>query len=711
MASIGLIVGATVHVVQNLGRGSIIVAVRGGHVALGRGEASKLEVEVAETQDAGASRRTSVKVALAGQPNAGKSTVFNALTGLSQHVGNWPGKTVERKAGRCKRGDTMFEIVDLPGTYSLTANSVEERIARDHILNEHPDVVVDIVDVSALERSLYLLCELLALPVPVVVGLNMLDVAEQYGIRVEPHVLEAALGLPVVPMIASEKQGVEDLILAVERVALRRSTYAPQRPQIREDHTDVLARVQAIVARQKTIPYPASWVALKLLEGDDQITKMMREHLGEADWADVHKVLKEHEDAILAIVGGRYEWIERMVRAAITRPRAGQITLTERVDRVATHPVWGLTALLGVLGMVFWLTYGIGAPLQRWMDEQLIQAGGNELRAALSSAPWWVTGLLTNGVLAGAGMVFTFLPILLIFFTVMGLFESVGYMARAAYVMDRFMHWMGLHGKSFVPLCVACGCNVPGVLCTRTIDSPRARLLTILLTPLVPCTARLAVLAVLAPIFFGPYALWASVGLIALNLLLLMATGFALHKFVLAGEHVAFIMELPLYHLPNARAVGLSVWHRLLEFLKNAGGIIVVVSVLVWVFSALPHGDLETSYLASFGRFLTPVGAWMGLDWRMMVALLTSVVAKENTVATLGVLYNGNGLGALASSITSAAAFAFLVVQLTFVPCVATVVSIRQETRSWWWTATSVGLLLILSLTAGVIAFQVGHLL
>ncbi len=709
MAALGFTVEAEVEVTQNLGRGAIIVAVRGTEVALGRDEAARVQVQVMPVEAQPEALPSVIKVALAGQPNAGKSTVFNLLTGLSQHVGNWPGKTVEYKSGLYQHGDSALQIVDLPGTYSLTANSLEERIARDYILTEQPDVVVDIVDASALERNLYLLCELLALPAPVVLGLNMMDVAEQQGFHVEPNVLEAALGLPVVPMVATRNKGVEDLVEAIEDVARGRGDYAPQRPAIRQDHKAVLAQLQQMVAGHTPAPYPPNWVALKLLEGDAQITQMMRERLGEADWARVHEILKAHEDAILAIAGGRYEWIERMVRAAVTRPRAGQITLTERVDRFATHPAWGLMLLLGVLGVVFWLTYSVGAPLQRWLNEQLVLAGPAAVRTALTGAPWWLTGLLTDGVLAGAGTVVTFLPILLVFFVALGLLEDIGYMARAAYITDRFMHWMGLHGKSFLPLCLGMGCNVPGVLCSRIIDSPRARLLTILLTPLVPCPARLAVLAVLAPLFFGAAAVWVSVGVIGLNLLLLMGIGFALHELVLGGEHVAFIMEMPLYHLPNARTIGISVWQRVLEFLKKAGGVIVVVSALVWLLSVLPHGKLESSYLANTGRLLVPFGAWMGLDWRMIVALLTSVVAKENTIATLGVLYQGDGLRALAAAITPAAALAFLVIQVTFVPCVATIAAIRQETRSWKWTAFSVGLLLVISLTTGVVVYQVGR--
>jgi ferrous iron transport protein B len=652
-----------------------------------------------------------ITVALAGQPNVGKSTVFNLLTGLSQHVGNWPGKTVEQKTGTYHHNDVTIHIVDLPGTYSLTANSLEERITRDYIIKARPDVVVAIVDAATLERNLYLISELLALPAPVVLGLNMMDVAEQQGVHIEPHVLEAALGLPVVPMVATKNQGLRELAQAVERVVQDKAPYSPHRPEIREDHKAVLAQLQGLIADQVPAPYPVDWVAMKLLEGDEEVTQMMRERLGEDRWEPIHEILKAHEDAILAIASGRYEWIGRMVRAAVTRPRAGQVTLTDQVDRVATHPFWGLLLLLGILGVVFWLTYTIGAPIQGLLDTYLVQAGAEWVRGALAGAPWWLVELLADGVIGGAGMVVTFLPILIIFFAVLGLLEDVGYMARAAYVMDRFMHLMGLHGKSFLPLFLGFGCNVPAVMGTRIIDSPTARLLTILVAPLVPCTARLAVLAVLTPLFFGAAAPWVSWGLMGLSIVMLVLVGVALHELVLGGEHVAFIMEMPLYHLPNARTIGLSVWQRTLSFLQKAGSIILIVSVIVWALSALPSGNIETSYLAAIGHLLAPVGAWMGLGWRMMVALLTSFVAKENAIATLGILYQvgneGTNLGqALTGSITPVAALAFLAVQMLFIPCAATVAVIRQETGSWRWTAFSVVLLLVISLGVGIAIYQ-----
>jgi ferrous iron transport protein B len=651
-----------------------------------------------------------ITVALAGQPNVGKSTVFNMLTGLNQHVGNWPGKTVERRTGSFTHNGRLVRVVDLPGTYSLTAHSEEELIARDLIIRDHPDVVVVIVNAATLERNLYLVAELLSLPTPIVLGLNMMDIAEQQGLRIEPHVLESALGLPVVPMVAAKNQGVKELIDALDRVVEHPAEYAPSRPEIRGDHRKVLLSIQKLIAGWVPQPYPSDWVAIKLLEGDREVTRMMQEHLPPEGWERVHGILMKHEDAVLAVAGGRYEWIGRMVRAAVTRPRAGQVTLTDRLDRVATHPLWGLLLLLGTLGVVFWLTYAVGSPLQEVLGMYLVQGGADWVRLVLHGEPSWLIGFVAVGVLGGAGMVITFLPILIIFFAALALLEDVGYMARAAYVTDRFMHSMGLHGKSSLPLFLGFGCNVPAVMGSRIIESPKARLLTILLAPLVPCTARMAVVAVLAPVFFGGGAVLVAWGLVGLNLVILAVLGVLLHELMFGGEHVAFIMELPLYHLPNLRTIGLLVSQRTVAFLKKAGSIILMFSVVVWVLSTLPGGNLESSYLAQIGRLLVPLGALMGLGWQTMVALLTSFVAKENAIATLGELYGGGKQLTLALALrdvlTPAAALAFLAVQMLFIPCAATVAVIKQETASWRWTCFSVALLLVVSFAAGIAIYQ-----
>jgi ferrous iron transport protein B len=481
-------------------------------------------------------------IGLAGQPNVGKSTVFNLLTGLSQHVGNWPGKTVERREGTFLHEGAQLRVVDLPGTYSLTANSPEERIAREFILHERPDVVIMIADAAALERNLYLLSELLLLPVPVVLGLNMMDVARAQGVEIEPHVLAAALGLPVVPMEASRARGVAELAGEALRLAREPASFEPSRPEIAEPHREVLASVRAILGEHVPPPYQTRWVAMKLLEGDREVTALARAWLAGEAWEKIAAILAAHEDAVADIAAGRYEWIGRMVRAAVRRPRLGQVSLTDRLDRYALHPFWGLVILLAAFTLVFALTFQIAAPVQAWLDTVVVEGLRAQVTEALAGSPPWLTGLLADGMLGGAGIVLTFLPILLMFFIALGLLEDTGYFARAGYVMDRLMHHLGLHGKSFLPLCLGFGCNVPAVMGARVIESRSGRLLTILLAPLVPCSARLLVLAFLATAFFHEQALFVAIGFVIANLVVLAITGVVLSHTLFRGEHMAFIM-------------------------------------------------------------------------------------------------------------------------------------------------------------------------
>jgi ferrous iron transport protein B len=639
------------------------------------------------------------------------------LTGLNQHVGNWPGKTVEQKTGSFRHNGSSFNVVDLPGTYSLTANSEEERIARDFIVREQPDVVVALVNAAALERSLYLVAELLVLGRPLVVGLNMSDVAERHGIVVEPHVLEAALGVPVVRLVAAKNTGVRELVDAALQVAADPGAWQPTLPEIRSDHRPILDTLVGLIGGHVPAPYPVEWVALKLLEGDAEVTDLMRDALPAQQWEQVHALLLQHEDAYLDIAGGRYEWIGRMMRAAVTQPRVGAVTVTERVDRVATHPILGVGLLLAIFGVAFWLTYTIASPVAVWLSDTVLGGLSQLVMLLLGNGPQWLYGLINDGLINGVGTVFTFLPILVVFFALLGILEDVGYLARGAYVMDRFMHMMGLHGKSFLPLFLGFGCNVPAVLGSRILEERRSRFLTILLAPLVPCTARLAVVAFLAPAFFGARAALASWALIALSLAVLAIAGIVINKTAFKGQQTAFVMELPLYHVPNVRTVGLYIWNNVRSFVQKAGSLILIASMIVWALSTLPGGDIETSYLASFGHALEPLGALMGLnDWRMVVALVTSFVAKENTIATLGILYaGGEESAALAAQIAAvlvpAARMAFMVVVMLFIPCLATTLTIKQETNSWRWTVASVGLLLAISFGAGVLVYQVGRLI
>jgi ferrous iron transport protein B len=448
-------------------------------------------------------------------------------------------------------------------------------------------------------------------------------------------------------------------------------------------------------------------VALKLLEGDEELTRMMKSAMPPDAWEKVHTLLYQHEDAILDIAGARYEWVARVIRAAVVEPKVTRVGLTSRLDRILTHPILGTATLIVILGFVFWLTYQIGSPIQSWLS-RLIGLLAELIRVQWVQAPKWLVEFTAGGILGGIGMVLTFLPILVIFFAILGFMEDTGYMARAAYLSDRWMHMMGLHGKSFMPILLGFGCNVPAILGTRIIESRRARLLTTMLIPLVPCTARMAVITILAAVFFGQSAFWIAWGLVAFSLVILVVLGLTLHHFFFENEHVPFIMELPLYHLPNLRTIGIYIWDNVLGFLKKAGTTILVATLFVWVLSYFPGGDVMTSYLGMIGKFLEPVGSWMGLPWPVLVALLTSFVAKENTVATLGVLY-GN-LNVLTTVMTPLAMMAFMVFQVLFIPCVATVAAIQQETRSWKWTTASVGMQLALSLGLAVAVYQVGRL-
>ncbi|MCX5837608.1 MAG: ferrous iron transport protein B, partial [Deltaproteobacteria bacterium] len=448
LAGMGIVLNTRIRFLQASG-GLVIVQVADTRVALGTGEASKILVDCIPSRgrEAPKPETTPLLVALAGQPNAGKSTVFNILTGLSQHVGNWPGKTVEKKEGAHTADGVEMRIVDLPGTYSLTAFSEEEKVARDFIIHERPDVTVLLVNAAALERSLYLLAELLLLGPPLIVAVNMLDVAEKQGIRIDADALEKALGLPVVPMIATKNRGIRELVQRIISVSRREAQPRPKLPPVREDHRKLFQELTALIRDVTPSPYTVPWVAAKLMEGDPEISAMMEGLVPAPAWGQVRSLLIAHEDSLHAVVCGRYDWVEEITRACVSRFRMGQVVMTDRIDHVLTRPVFGILVLLAVLGCVFFLTYKVGFPLQKLL-EGFVSGFTAGIEPFLTVAPAWFRGLLVGGVIGGVGSVLTFLPILLIFFAALAFLEDVGYMARAAFVMDRFMHLVGLHGKS-----------------------------------------------------------------------------------------------------------------------------------------------------------------------------------------------------------------------------------------------------------------------
>lgn len=655
----------------------------------------------------------SIAIAFIGAPYVGKTTIFNLLAGLSQRVRLWPGTSVEIRSGRHQYGARAVEITDLPQVYSLGSNSADERVAREFILSERPDALVVVLNAANLEHTLYLVSEALELPCPVVIALNMMDVAARNGIVVEPEVLQAALGIPVIAMSASRQEGFDEMLRVVVELVDRGAPYVPRRPEFDPQLRGLVEQIAFLAGDGSNSP-AGRWVSLKLLEGDREVTRIVEEAAPQDRWDRLQSLLRDNEDAVVRIAGARYEWIERMVRAAVVKPQHGQVSLTERVDRIATHPVLGAVMLLATLGLLFSAVYTVAGPVVSLLD-RAVTGSGLWLHGALSGGPPWLTGLLVDGVLDGVGTVVSLLPYLALFFLGMGVLQQVGYLARAAFVGDRLMHLIGLHGQSLVPLFLGFGCNVPAVLGARMVDSARARLLTVLLIPLVPCTSRTAVLVFVAGALFGSGASLVAWSLVTLNLVLLILVGIATTRWVMRGEEPALIMEMPLYHMPNWRVVGLQAWQNVREFLTRAGTVILLVSIVIWVLSAQPSGSIQDSYLAWAGRYLEPLGGLMGLDWRMMVALLTSFVAKENALAAMAVLA-GSGEGsnltaALPQMLTPAAALAYLVLQITFIPCASTLSAIRHQTRSWRWTAFTLGYLLVLSLTLGILTYQLALLL
>ncbi len=706
LAGMGIVTNAKFRIAQVSG-GLIVIQVADTRIALGQGEAAKIMVYKTAEEVCLPPVDKEIFVALVGQPNVGKSTVFNILTGLSQHVGNWPGKTVEKKEGVHRADDVLIRIVDLPGTYSLTAFSEEERVTRDFIIQEKPDLVVLVLNAAALERSLYLLSEVLLLNRPVIVAINMLDVASNQGIQIDTNALQEALGIPVIPMVAKRNSGIKELVAEITAQATCDVKYSPQLPAVSEDHLQIYQDILGKIRSHISAPYTPEWVAIKLMEGDPEVSAMVEALAPASVWSEILGLLLKHEDALHAVVNGRYDWIEKMTRAAISRFKMGEVVLTDRIDHVLTRPIFGIPVLLAVMAFVFFLTYAVGVPLQTWLAD-LISQFIKFCEPFTTGWPPWLRGMMLNGVIGGAGSVLTFLPVLLIFFSIMAVLEDIGYMARAAFVMDRIMHLVGLHGKSFIPMCLGFGCNVPAVLGARIIETRKARMITLLLIPFVPCTARLAVLTLVSAAIFGKNAVYLSWSILTLNIVVLGVAGAFVNK-TLWKQDAPFIMELPIYHRPDPKTLMMVVWSQTVSFVRKAGTVILGVSLLVWFLSYLPNGNVEESWLASIGRVLQPLGVPLGLDWKMITALLTGLVAKENVVATLGVLYSVGRAGltqTLPTVMDHESAAAFLVVMMLFVPCAATVAVLRKEMNSNKWFYSTVVMTLIVSYLGGMAAYN-----
>jgi ferrous iron transport protein B len=508
-------------------------------------------------------------------------------------------------------------------------------------------------------------------------------------------------------MVAKRNSGIKELVMQISSMALSDNKFHPRLPEVSPDHMqiyqDILDRVRPYIQE----PYTPEWIAVKLMEGDPEVSKIVEKTAPKSVWDKIEGLLIKHEDALHAVVNGRYDWIEIITRASVSRFKMGQVVLTDRIDHILTRPIFGIPVLLAVMAFVFFLTYTVGVPLQNWLSD-LIHQFIIFSEPFTKGWPAWLGGLLLNGVIGGAGSVLTFLPVLLIFFAIMAFLEDIGYMARAAYVMDKIMHLVGLHGKSFIPMCLGFGCNVPAILGARIIETKKARMITLLLIPFVPCTARLAILTLISAAIFGSNAVYVSWSILALNIAMIGIVGMFVNK-TLWKQDAPFIMELPIYHTPDIKTIMIVVWSRTLSFIRKAGTIILAVSLIVWLLSYFPTGNVEESFLASFGRVLQPLGVPLGLDWKMISALLTGLVAKENIVATLGVLYSvgRDGLSNKLPTIMShASAAAFLVVMMLFIPCAATVAVLKQEMNNNKWFYATIIMTLLISYLGGIAAYN-----
>ncbi|MFH1150912.1 MAG: ferrous iron transport protein B [Actinomycetota bacterium] len=667
-------------------------------------------------------------VALAGNPNAGKTTIFNNLTGGRQHVGNWPGVTVEKKEGSTRVGDLDVGIVDLPGTYSLTAYSLEEVIVRDFIAGERPDVVVNIVDASNIERNLYLTTQLAELGVPLVIALNMVDVARGRGIHIDVPLLGELLGSPVIPTVGSHNRGTMELKQVIGDAvggAKYRGFHVNYGREVEEEITRLEEAIAAddAVSRELLGKYFPRWLAVKLFEEDERVAADL-ERLAGPDSEIFHRLEESRrhllsiygEDLETLIVDNRYGFVAGVVREAVEREREEYVSTTDRIDNVLTSRIWGFPFFALFMWLMFFLTFFLGKFPMQWID-RLVGGFASVVQTNLTS-PAWLQSLLVDGVIGGVGSVLVFVPQIFIIFICISILEDTGYMSRAAFIMDRVMHWLGLHGKSFIPMVMGFGCNVPAVMATRTLESEKDRMITILVNPLMSCTARLPVYALFTSAFFVANQGTVTFSLYVLGIILAVVMAKLFRKFLFPGESEPFVMELPPYRWPTPRGTFVHMWERGSLFLRKAGTIILAGSIIIWFLSYFPRGvayGSAQSLAGHIGRFFEPLVKPLGFDWRAVVALMFGFVAKEIVVSTYGAL-TGAGesraaiSGQLQQIFTPLTAYCFMAFTLLYTPCLATVAMIRRETGHWKWAAFAVAYSLALAWLIAFLIYRVGLL-
>ena len=672
-----------------------------------------------------------VKIALAGNPNCGKTTLFNALTGSNQFVGNWPGVTVEKKEGKLK-GHKDVVIMDLPGIYSLSPYTLEEVVARNYLIAERPDAILNIVDGTNIERNLYLSTQLMELGIPVIMAVNMMDVVEKSGEKIHTDKLSQKLGCEVVQISALKGTGIKEAAEKAVKLAESRKS-AVVAHEFSKDAEDIISEVEA-----KIIGMPEEqkrFFAIKLLEKDDKINEMM------TNVPDVSAEIKEMEDKFdddteSVITNERYVYISSIIGECVTKNTKEKLTTSDKIDRIVTNR-WAALPIFAVVMTIVYLVSvtTVGAFVTDWTNDVLfgeiippaIESGLNAIGCAD-----WLQGLILDGIVAGVGAVLGFVPQMLVLFIFLAFLESCGYMARVAFIMDRIFRKFGLSGKSFIPMLIGSGCGVPGVMASRTIENDRDRKMTIMTTTFVPCGAKLPIIAMIAGAFFGNSG-WVATSAYFVGIAAIICSGIILKKTkMFAGDPAPFVMELPAYHWPTVSNVLRSMWERGWSFIKKAGTIILLSTIVLWFLMSFGWEsgsfgmveELNNSILASIGSTIAwifaPLG-WTqaGEGWKMAVAAVTGLIAKENVVATFGMLYgfaevaeDGAEIwGNLAAAMTPIAAYGFLVFNLLCAPCFAAMGAIKREMNNakWFWFA--IGYQCGLAYVVSLCIYQIGTLI
>ena len=670
-----------------------------------------------------------MRIALAGNPNCGKTTLFNALTGSNQYVGNWPGVTVEKKEGTAHLGDKVMTVVDLPGIYSLSPYSMEEIVARDFIIGEAPDCVIDIVDATNLERNLYLTVQLLELERPTVLALNFMDEVEKRGDKIDISRLSKELGIPVVPITARTGEGLEELLHVAHRQMHLGFTVEPD--DLYDDYThDIHHRMGELIHDYAYAAHlPAHWAAIKLLEGDEVVQQALA--LPDYIQKRLDGIVAEYEnssdlgDRETLIADSRYQYIEKVVAAAVTKGRKpGELTLTEQIDKVVTHRIFAIPLFLCTMLVMFvvtfgpfgsWLSDGVGAGIgafSTWLAPTLTNLGVSHV----------LISLICDGIIAGVGGVLTFLPQIALLFLFLSFLEDSGYMSRAAFIMDRLLRRFGLSGKAFIPMLMGFGCSVPAIMGARTMENEKDRRMTILLIPFMSCSAKLPVYGLISAAFFGPWAGLVVFALYVIGMAIGVLSGLFFKKTLFVGEPAPFVLELPPYRLPSLSNMLTHVWQKVKGFLVKAGTLILLMSMVLWLLQSFDFSlhmveDTSNSMLGALGGILAPVFAPLGFGhWQAAVALLTGLIAKEMVVSSLSMFYGfsltatSGQVAAAMTGFTPLSAFSMLVFILLYVPCVAAVSTLFKEMNSPKWAWFSIFWQLLCAYLAALLVYQIGGL-